>query len=595
MISNNYFTEDEDLQVFFNRLIDWKSVVTAAEGDDFYDHRHFQETRNPRYEMAPASFQDAVELYRSCLESLGEFAGNEIAQVSREMDRKHLQYADGKVVFPEETVAAFEKFRDTGLLPYAISREAGGLGLPATMGAFFVMILARSDVSFCMTITLLNLAQIAARYGTREQIEEHAAKAARGETLFAMALTEPDFGSDLNSVRTTAVRGEDGVYRITGTKRFISQGCGLGPYPCSLLTLARTGKPGGGARGLSVFLVKSQDVQIAGIETKMGIHASPTCEIVYNESPAELLGEEGLGLTRYTAGMTNFMRLGSAAGGPGGGAGAFYECRKYASERLQFGRPIAEIPAVAEMIHKIQREVNAMRLLTFETAFVVDSYQHHQIRLEKSGMEDREVRRDDRVKAWSPLASILTPIAKYYCSEEGHRCGNLAVQIHGGAGYTEDYDVSRMFRDSRINTIYEGTSQIHVRIATGAILAGMAGDGSFRKYLDALLLEVRPSRFLGEQRHILEDAVTAMRAIQSDSVREATAENLMIITARYLCSLLYERALPKLKGTPVHERWSRDCRAYLVDSTAISRGCLYRISNAEEDDPQKSLHNLQSI
>lgn len=581
MIAGNYFTDDQDLQVFFDHLIDWHAIVNAAE-EEFLDHQKFLQTKNPRYEMAPSTIQSAVELYRSCVESLGEFAGREISQVSQTMDRKHLKFENGTVIFPEETVSIYQKFRETGLLSYAISRDAGGLGLPASVGAFFVMILARADVSFCMTITLLNLAQIVARYGTNEQIEKYAAPAASGETLFAMALTEPDFGSDLNSVRTTAVRQADGSYRITGTKRFISQGCGLGPYPCLLLTLGRTGKPGGGARGLSVFLVKSTDVEIAGIETKMGIHASPTCEVVYADSPAEILGEEGLGLTRYTAGMTNFMRLGSAAGGPGGGAGAFYECSKYALERMQFGRPIGEIPAVREMLHKIQREVNAMRLLAFETALVVDSYQHHQSRLEKSGMEDREIRRDERVKTWAPLASTLTPIAKYYCSEEGHRCGNLAVQIHGGAGYTEDYDVSRMFRDSRINTIYEGTSQIHVRIATGAIAAGLSAEGAFRKYLVSIYKEIpAPSRFLEEQWAGLEEAAEAYRGLANEDVRERTAENLMILTARLLCSLLYERALEKLKDTDVLDRWKRDCRAYVIDSTAIAKACLYRISNAQ--------------
>ncbi|MCE9501470.1 MAG: acyl-CoA dehydrogenase family protein, partial [Leptospira sp.] len=411
MIANNYFSDDEDLKIFFEYLIDWTSVVKGVEGEEFFDHSEFQRTGNPRFEMAPSGVQEAVDLYRSSLESLGEFFGKEVSQLSQIMDRKHLRFENGTVIFPEETVSIYEKFRDTGLLPYSISREAGGLGFPATMGAFFVMIMARGDVSFCMTITLLNLAQIVARFGTGDQIENFAAKAATGEILFAMALTEPDFGSDLNNVRTTATKMNDGAYRINGTKRFISQGCGLGPYPSGLLTLARTGKQNGGARGLSVFLVKSSDVEIAGIETKMGIHASPTCEIVYENSFAELLGEEGLGLTRYTTGMTNFMRLGSAAGGPGGGAGGFYESKKYAEERKQFGKLIAEIPAVAEMLHKIQREVNAMRLLTFETARVVDLYQHHQIRMEKSGKDDREIRKDERVRVYGNLASILTPVA----------------------------------------------------------------------------------------------------------------------------------------------------------------------------------------
>ncbi|AOP34811.1 acyl-CoA dehydrogenase [Leptospira tipperaryensis] len=582
MIANNYFTDDEDLKLFFEHLIDWPSIVKSTEGEEFFDYKHYQKTADPRFEMAPSNVQEAIDLYRSSLESLGEFFGKEVSQVSQTMDKKHLRYENGKVIFPDETISIYEKFRETGLMSYSISREAGGLALPATVGAFFVMIMARGDVSFCMTITLLNLAQIVARFGTKKQIEEFAAKAALGETLFAMALTEPDFGSDLNNVRTTATKTENGSYRINGTKRFISQGCGLGPYPSSLLTLARTGKQNGGARGLSVFLVKSSEVNVAGIETKMGIHASPTCEIVYENSSAELLGEEGLGLTRYTAGMTNFMRLGSAAGGPGGGAGGFYECKKYAEERIQFGKPISEIPAVSEMLHKIQREVNAMRLLTFEIARVVDLYQHHQVRLEKSDKEDREIRKDERVKTWGNLASILTPIAKYYCSEEAHKCANLAIQIHGGAGYTEDYDVSRMFRDSRINTIYEGTSQIHVRIATGAIIAGMTADGNFRKYLESIRKEViEPSKFLTEQYNLLEIAIAHFRLIGKDDTKERVAENLMIMTARYLCSLLYERALTKLRQTDSFDRWTKDCRAYLIDSTAISKACVYRIENAE--------------
>ncbi|NCS94279.1 MAG: acyl-CoA dehydrogenase [Leptospira sp.] len=580
MISSNYFTEDEDLKIIFKELVDWPSIIEECEGENFIEHQKYLDSKNPNYEMAPSTWEEAYELYESSLDSLGEFFGKEVSQSSQAMDKNELMYKDGKVIFPQETIDIYEKFRNTGLLSYSISREAGGLGFPATMGAFFVLVMARADVSFCMTITLLNLAQIVSRYGTKEQIDTFANSAATGESLFAMALTEPDFGSDLNSIRTIAEKQADGSYRITGTKRFISQGCGLGERPSLLLTLARTGKQGGGARGLSVFIVKSSDVDIAGIEKKMGIHASPTCEIVYENTPAELLGEEGLGLTRYTAGMTNFMRLGSAAGGPGGAAGVYFESKKYAQERLQFGKPIAEIPAVDEMLQKIKREMNAMRLLVIETGRVVDMYQHHQIRMEKAGKEDREIRKDEKVKFWSTIASILTPIAKYYGSEEGHKIASIGVQIHGGAGYTEDYDVSRMFRDSRINTIYEGTSQIHVRIATGAILAGMNGEGNFRKYLTDLKNDIsNPSKYLLEQNEILEDSINKLRNIKMDDTKERLAENLMISTSRYLCTILYERAVMKLSNQDVRSRWLYDCKSYSIESAAIAKYCNYRISN----------------
>ncbi|MBM9546963.1 acyl-CoA dehydrogenase family protein [Leptospira sp. 201903074] len=580
MIANNYFSEDADLQVIFNQLLDWDSIIRETEGEGFFDHQTFLKTKNPRFEMAPSTKEEALELYTSSLDAMGDFFGKDVSQKSQTMDRNELKYSNGKVIFPKETIEIYEKFRNTGLMPYSISREAGGLAFPATVGALYAMLMARGDVSFCMTTTLLNLAQIVARFGTPEQIETYATKAATGECLFAMSLTEPDYGSDLNNVRTVAVKQEDGSYRLTGTKRFISQGCGLGDNPALLLTLARTGKAEGGARGLSVFIVKSQDVFVAGIEKKMGIHASPTCEIVYENTYGEILGEEGLGLTRYTAGMTNFMRLVSASGGCGGGAAAYYECVKYANERKQFGKPIGEIPAVAEMIHKIKRETTAMRLLTLETARVIDMYQHHQIRMEKANLEDREIRKDEKVKYWSTLASTLTPMAKYYSSEEGHKCTNLAVQVFGGAGYTEDYDISRMFRDSRINTIYEGTSQIHVRIATGAILAGMAGDGNFRKYLNSLKTEIpSPSKFLLEQERVLEESIREMRSIQEETRKETVAENLMIQMCRYIGSLLYEKSIPKITDSNTKEVWLKDCRAYVIDSTAIAQSCLYRIQN----------------
>ncbi|MCW7493594.1 acyl-CoA dehydrogenase family protein [Leptospira sp. 2 VSF19] len=580
MIANNYFLEDEDLQIIYNQILDWDSIIKETEGEGFFDHQTFVKTNNPRYEMAPSTKEEAFELYTSSLEAMGDFFGNDVSQKSQIMDRNELKYLNGKVIFPKETIEIYEKFRNTGLMAYSLSREAGGLAFPATVGALYAMLMARADVAFCMTTTLLNLAQIVDRFGTPEQVETYATKAATGECLFAMSLTEPDYGSDLNNVRTVAVKQEDGSYRLTGTKRFISQGCGLGDHPALLLTLARTGKSEGGARGLSVFIVKSEDVFVAGIEKKMGIHASPTCEIVYDNTYGEILGEEGLGLTRYTAGMTNFMRLVSASGGCGGGAAAYFECVKYANERKQFGKPIGEIPAVAEMIHKIKRETNAMRLLTLETARVIDMYQHHQIRMEKAGKDDREIRKDEKVKYWSTLASTLTPMAKYYSSEEGHKCTNLAVQVFGGAGYTEDYDISRMFRDSRINTIYEGTSQIHVRIATGAILAGMAGDGNFRKYLNSLKAEIQtPSTFLLEQERVLEESILVMRNIQEETRKETVAENLMIQMTRYICSLLYEKSISKIKDQKTRETWSKDCLAYVVDSAAIAQSCLYRIQN----------------
>ncbi|MCR9145403.1 MAG: acyl-CoA dehydrogenase family protein [bacterium] len=586
MIAENYFSDDADLKLIFDRLVDWSAVVPAYEGAEFFEHKQYAESGDERFALAPGSVEEALELYSSTLEALGEFWGKEVSQHSNELDKAGVSYGgDGKVNFDPQAIRLYETFRDTGLMPYAIPREAGGLGLPASMWAFYSMVMSRGDVSFCMTVNLLNLAQIVGRYGTPEQIERFAAPAAAGETLFAMALTEPDYGSDLSNVRTTATKQEDGSYVLNGTKRFITQGCGLGPYPSIMLTLARTGQPG--ARGLSTFLVNSKDVNVAGLEKKMGIHASPTCEIVFENTPGELIGTEGQGLTKFTIGMTNFMRLGCAAGGAGAGAGSLQESLKYAREREQFGKQIQEIPIVGEMLDTLRRETNAMRLFALETAYAVDKSQPEQIRLEKSGKTDREIRKNEDIRAWLSLSALFTSLSKYYCSEKGVECASIAVQIHGGAGYTEDYDVSRFFRDSRINTIYEGTSQLHIGIASGAIVAGMAADGFLRRYFESVWQEIdaQAPDFLRDMKAMLDEALPLYRDIPG-GLRERYAQALVDLTARYMCSLLYERALVRLEqsgGAPDH--WESDARAFQLDSAAQVGACLYRIRHATAARP----------
>ena len=578
MISSNYFSDDEDLKLLFERLVDWPEIVKEVEGENFADHQHYQKTGDELYGLAPSSVEDAVEFYRSSLEALGDFCGKEIAQASASLDRAGLSYEDGVVRFPEEAVKLYEKFRDTGLLPYAIPREAGGLRMPAVMWAFVNFLFTRSDVSFSMLTGLANLAQIVTRYGTQDQIERFAKPMATGHHLFAMALTEPDYGSDLGNCRTVATKQPDGSYKLNGTKRFISQGCGIGPYPSIMITLARTGQSG--ARGLSAFLVRSSDAEVGGIEKKIGIHASPTCEIVLEDTPGELLAEEGHGLTKCTIGMTSFMRLISASGGPGAACAAYAESKKYAGERIQFGKTIDQIPAVADMLEMIRRETTAMRLMCLETGVAIDKYQHRQIRLEKQGLKDREIRKDETIQNWSRLAAFFTSLAKYYCSEKGMECTSVALQIHGGAGYTNDYDVSRMFRDARVNTIYEGTSQLHVGISVAMVVAGMAGDGYLRRYFDGLLSDIpEPSSFLTEIRERMETAIPLYRAL-SDGVRERFAEQLVLTAARYMCSLVFERASTRLgQDTPAH--WFTDKEAFHLDSLAVAQAALARIKNAQ--------------
>lgn len=577
MIQNNYFTENDDLQLYYNHLVDWDEIVHACEGEDFADAKIYAETNNERLAMAPNTVEEAKEFYQTILESVGELAGTEVAPRAQQMDWTGLKFADGKVTFPKEMIECYDMFKDAGLIPFSVKRGYGGLGLPASTVAMHSELTGRADTAFNMTLGLLNLAKTIVRYGSEEQKEKFAVKMAAGEYLGAMALTEPNYGSDLRNVKTRAVKQADGSYRLTGSKRFISQGCGLGEYPCVILTLARTEE--GGARGLSLFIVKSTDVEIGGVEKKMGIHASPTCEVIYDNSPGEIIGEEGYGLTRYTLAMMNDARCAVAALGVGVAAAGYYEAKKYASEREQFGVTIDQLPAVKRMLDRMEREIMAMRLITGEGARAVDKYLHKSMRIEKKmglAASEREIKKDKDIRYWERLASLFTPLSKMYSSEMGIVIASDAVQIHGGAGYTEEYDVARIYRDARINTIYEGTTQLQVVGAIGHIIAGMAPRGNFRVYFEAELSNFTPSNSLTEQWRMFEEAVDVYKSIEDGQTRDSVAFEVVNMATRLMCGMLYERAATRVEGAN-KERIVSLTEEYHVDSMAIMHADLYKL------------------
>ena len=576
MIENNYFTDNADLVTFFNELVDWPEIVQAAEGSDFREAERYRATQDEAFALAPGSVEEAVEFYRSSLESAGEVSGGFISQRAHAMDRTGLKFESGTVTVPPEAIECFEKLREAGLVPYKTSRLSGGLGLPAVMHALLGEILARADVSFAMTIGLLNVAEVLNRYGTPEQRETFARRMTGGEYMGAMALTEPNYGSDLRNIGTRAVKQPDGTFLLTGTKRFISQGCGLGDRPAIILTLARTGGPGSGARGLSMFIVRSTDVEIAGIEEKMGIHASPTCEVVYENSPGLLIGEEGFGLTRYAMSMMNDARISVAALGVGIATAAYFEASRYASQREQFGRTIDSIPGVRRMLDQMEREIAAMRLLACEGARAIDRFLHPAVRLEEDGMAEREIRKDEGLRHWERLAALLTPLAKYYSSEMSCVCASLGVQVHGGAGYTEEYDAARIYRDSRITTVYEGTTQLQVVATIGGITAGLAPSGFLRKYLADEMNSFPASADLTRLIEMLEEAVRVYKSVDESSIKDGIAFEVMEIAARVINSMLLERSLQRLSA-PNKDRHARFSREYNIDSLAICQGNLIRL------------------
>ncbi|WP_082281397.1 acyl-CoA dehydrogenase family protein [Leptospira kirschneri] len=568
MIENNYFLENQDLQENFQFIIDWKEIINGFE-DDFTDHKIFQKNGDESLSTAPGSYDEALEYYKSILESGGEIAGRQIASIAKDMDVEGLKYSSGKVTFPEAMIKGIEQVKNSGILPYSIGRKHGGLGVPATIQCMMLELFSRADGSFAISLGCLNLAETIERFGSKEMIDEYVPKMANGEIFGAMALTEPNYGSDLPNLQTKAIKDENGIWKLTGTKRFITHGCGFANIPAVILTLARTGTPTSGARGLSFFLVKSSDVFIAGIEKKMGLHCSPTCEVVYENTPGILIGEEGYGLVRYSMAMMNGARLSIAAQAMGIATAAYMEAKKYASEREQFGKKIQNIPAVRKMLSFMDGEIAGMRAILLEASRSIDLYHWKSERMKEQKIEERVIKKDETIRKWEKLANLFTPLSKYYITEIANKIAYDALQIHGGAGFTYDYDISRIYRDVRITNIYEGTTQLQVVAAIGGIVSGMSSKGHLRQYFEEEFSKIGGgSTLLNENKDSLEKIVESYSSIENSSLRDEVAFEVVQSTARVLIGLLLEKGVSKLNGETKKKReiLSRD---YNLESKAI--------------------------
>ncbi|PJZ51056.1 acyl-CoA dehydrogenase family protein [Leptospira saintgironsiae] len=571
MLQNNYFNDVSDLRLHFDHIINWKEIVDSYEGG-FTDAAKYK-AGDERFAAAPSSHEEALEYYKTLLDSVGEFAGKEIAPYVAELDKVGVKFENGKVTFPEKLLEIVRKARDAGLQPTGFSRKYGGLGIPWTVRAFFSEILYRVDASVCISIGCVNLAEIVEKNGSEELKDEWLPRLAAGEFACAMGLTEPDHGSDLPGLRTKATHKEGNTYLLNGTKRFITQGCGTGEIPAILLLLARTGNPGSGARGLSFFLVQSKDIQVAGIEKKMGLHCSPTCEIVLENTPGILIGEEGHGLIKHTMGMLNGARMGISQQGVGIAQAALAETKKYTTERIQFGKPIGTIPAVRKILRRMERETMAMRCLMLEGARAMDLYYFRGDHLKEKGATERDLKSDVVLKYWEKLAGILTPISKFYCSESCVKIAGDAVQLHGGAGFTEDYDVSRIYRDSRITTIYDGTSQIQVNASIGGIVTGMSGHGFLREYIDNEWshFPMEETKVLSEVWDGFQEAVIMYKDLATSEEREETADEIVWASARLLSGLLFYRSTLRIPEELRAERLSY-VDEYNLDSLGYMEG-----------------------
>ncbi|MFZ2095091.1 MAG: acyl-CoA dehydrogenase family protein [Anaerolineales bacterium] len=460
-MSENFFLDNADLQFRLERL-ELQDVMEIKEKG----YQYHQE-----YPAAPRHYADAKDNYRLLLEVLGEICAKVIAPRAAEADQEGAHFEDGQVSYTAATQEGLLALKQADLMGAMLPWEYGGLNLPESIFQMMVEITSRADAGL---MTLFGLQEISAainEYGTPEMKERLLPKFSQEGASGAMILTEPDAGSDLGAVQTRAsYDAASGKWFIEGVKRFATNGCAD-----ISLVLARSEPGSSDARGLSLFVVeRDETVRIRRIENKMGIHASPTCEVQYNHTPAELLGKRRYGLMRYAMALMNGARLAVGAQAIGIAEAAYREAYTYATERHQFNRPICNIPPVARMLASMRGEIEAARVLTCETAKWVDRVKVYEQLSEANTTPDPELRQ--KLKQVSSLAETLTPLTKYYGSEMGNRVCYHAMQIHGGVGYMCEFNVERHFRDVRVTNIYEGTSQLQIVAATGKLL-GHALDG----------------------------------------------------------------------------------------------------------------------
>ncbi|MBR4956678.1 MAG: acyl-CoA dehydrogenase family protein [Lentisphaeria bacterium] len=448
----NFFQDNRDLMFTLGNL-DLKDTVSLRE-------QGFKFTENCDY--APADFADALDNYRRVLEVVGGICGDRIAPRSRTVDEEGPKFENNTVTYhplTQQNIADLTKAEVSGvMLPY----QYGGLNFPVTVYTMMTEMVSRADASLQNIFGLQDIAETICLFGNEEQKAQYLPGFATGEYDGAMDLTEPDYGSDLPGVRLRAWQDENGQWYLNGMKRFITNGCAK-----VHLVLARSEEGTTDARGLSMFIAEAcPQLVVRRIEHKLGIHGVATCELQFNDVPAQLCGKRKFGLIKYVMSLMNGARVAISAQAVGVAEAAYRAARQYAAEREQFKKTIDQFPAVYDMLSSMKVKLTAARTLLYETTRAVDLRDGY-----TAAMERGEAVRDQQ-KHWNNVAATLTPMCKALATESSNQIAYDALQIHGGTGYMHDFDVERYYRDARITNIYEGTTQLQVVAAIGGVLQG---------------------------------------------------------------------------------------------------------------------------
>jgi hypothetical protein len=425
-----------------------------------------------KYDFAPLDFEDAIDNYEKVMEIIGEISGEIIGPNAESVDKEGPELINNEVIYARGTRQNYDAMVKAGLVGFTLPRQYDGLNLPIVPYVMSGEIVSRADAGFANIWGLQDCAETIHEFASDEIKAEFLPRFHKGATA-AMDLTEPDAGSDLQAVQLKATYDiHKHRWLLDGVKRFITNG----DADISLV-LARSEEGTTDARGLSLFVYDRNEkaVKVRRIENKLGIKGSPTCELVFRNAPAKLIGDTKMGLIKYVMSLMNSARLGVGSQSVGIAEAAWREAHKYAQEREQFGKTIIQYPAVYEMLTNMKVKIDAMRTLLYETARYVDIYKAYNF-----ASKDRKLEAEERqeAKAYQKLADIFTPLLKLYSSEGCNQIAYDAIQIFGGTGYMKDFPIERIYRDARITSIYEGTSQLQVvaairGVGNGAYLTAM--------------------------------------------------------------------------------------------------------------------------
>ncbi len=560
----NFFLDNADIQFHFQHA-DLLALARLQE----------DRTDNGQADYVPVDEADAVDNYRRVLEIVGEIAADTIAPHAETVDREGNRLnPDGTVTLHPLVQENLRRVAQADLMGFTLPRKYGGLNCPTLIYTMATEIVSRADCSFMNLFGLQGIAETINAFASQEIKDHILPRFCRGEVTGAMVLTEPDAGSDLQSVRLRAYQDENGQWRLNGVKRFITNGCGE-----VLLVLARSEPDIADGRGLSLFYAERSDrVRVRHLEEKLGIHGSPTCELVFDDLPAQLIGERQRGLITYVMALMNGARVGIAAQSLGVAEAAFRLARRYAHTRHQFGGPIERLPAVAEMVTDMQIHLEAARALAYETARICD-HENNNLRILEGGLardKEEEKQRKQAARVWKRINGMLTPMSKYYCSEMACTVANQALQVLGGSGYMKDYAAERYLRDARITTIYEGTSQLQIVAAIRGVASGALESyvAAFEKisYSDPLLA--------GLQQKLIEAKEQILEAVQF--VKGRSASYLDLSGRRLVDAAIVVIVGHLLLGQgAVNERKKRVARRYIENQLPVLRMNLEQVLSGD--------------